>query len=465
MKILVVDDDVAMARELCAFLVRHGHSTHNAGSLGEAVELLRTEAVDLVVTDLFLGQERGSELLAPCEAPVIVISGVGGVPDAVDAVRSGAYDFLEKPIDTERLLSLLRNIQKGLNSERKLRALREDWLEEHAAYAGGSSFEDAIQHARDGGETNLAILLRGPTGSGKDVLARWIHYCSSRAAGPFVSVNCAAIPEELADAAFFGARRGAYTGSSEDRDGWFQAADGGTLFLDEVAELPMATQAKLLRALDSGEAQRVGGTKAERADVRILSATNRDLVADVGAGLFREDLYWRIAQMEIRVPPLAERPEDLVPLARFFLERMCDGALGARPLLGEDAEPWLRARAWPGNARELRSLVERAAWHARRRAAAGTVLVDATALEKAATMEGGLIPGNPVPGAQSRGGPDTSGEMLPLKEAKEEFERGYVRGALERCDGSVAKAAAALGLLPNNLSRKLKELGIKARGT
>ena len=461
MKVLVVDDDEALLAELSAFLELSGHEALRAASLAEARS--RIARADAALVDLRLGPESGMALLeGGPRVPTIVVSGHGGVAEAVAAVRAGAYDFLEKPADPDRLLGLLRNIEAALASERRLDALRDEWLAEHAAFAPGSPFEAAAARVREAAASPLSLLLAGPSGSGKDILARYAHRCSSRASGPFVSVNCAAIQSELAESVLFGVRRGAFTGADADRPGWFQAADGGTLFLDEIGDLPLPVQAKLLRAAESGEVQRLGSAATERADVRLVSATAADLEAMVAAGRFRADLYYRVAGALVRVPPLSERPGDIGPIAARVLERLGGGAFPEAPRLAPDALAWLEARPWPGNARELRALVERAAW-ARRGGELRAADLDAVAAPEGqgasstraapATVAPSILPETAERHTVSR--------IAPLREAKAAFERDYVERALETAGGSVAGAAALLGLLPNNLSRKLRELGLE----
>jgi DNA-binding NtrC family response regulator len=289
-------------------------------------------------------------------------------------------------------------------------------------------------------------------------VARWIHLCSPRSQGPFVAVNCAAVPPELAESAFFGSRKGAYTGASSDRPGYFEAASGGTLFLDEAGELPLGLQAALLRAVETGEIQSVGAERSSRVDLRIVAATNRDLRAEAEAGRFREDLYWRLAQATVALPSLAERRSEIRGLAAF-LAAPIRAEMGPRaPRLGDEALAYLESRGWPGNVRELRAFIERALW-----LASGREVLDAAYLEgledRAALAAGAPAAACPERVAEAAAG--CAAGRLRLAEAKEAFERDYVARAMDAAGGSVVRAAELLGLLPNNLSRKLKELGLR----
>ena len=470
MRILILDDDRILRRELSSFLSENGHEVLVAENLEETRRLFaETERrPDLVLADLYLGKERGTAVIEnPARVPVVMISGAGGIRDAVEALKAGAWDFLEKPVDPDRLLGLLRNLEREIRAERGVAALREVWLGEHAAFEPGSPFEAALEEAKRVAPSPLSVLVTGPSGSGKEVIARWVHYCSPSSGGPFVAVNCAAVPHELAESLFFGAKRGSYTGAEDDRQGWFQAADTGTLFLDELGEIPFSVQAKLLRVVESGEVQRLGSTASEKVSVRLVSATNRDLDAEAAAGRFREDLYWRLAQATIRVPPLSSRKADVRRLALWFLARARSGGLAidesglARyetesAFFEDDALVWLEARDWPGNVRELRDFVERARWLC---PGPGIGAADLEGLASTATRRTAIpSPLGPIDTASLRLAENEP--IRSLKVAKMSFEKAYIQRALAQSGGSVARAAAALDILPNNLSRKLGELGI-----
>jgi DNA-binding NtrC family response regulator len=499
MRLLVVDDEENVRKGIVTFLELSGHQALAVGDLASARSALaaaqgaakdstkRDAAFQALLVDLYVGREDGSSLLElgpelRASAPIIMMSGKGRLKDAVDAVRRGAYDFLEKPMDTDRLLAILRNIEREAEALRRLDSLREDWLSEHVYMGEGGELAEAFESARKTAASPLSVLVTGPTGSGKELVARWIHLCSPRSRGPFVAVNCAAIPEELAESAFFGSRKGAFTGANSDSPGYFEAASGGTLFLDEVGELPPMLQAGLLRAVETGEIQPVGAQVSSRADVRIVAATNSDLRGDASSA-FREDLFWRLAQARISLPSLAQRKSDIRGLAEFLSAPIRSGMGRDAPRLGEEAVSYLERRDWPGNVRELRAFLERALWLASPGSLIGREYLESLEAEGPRTMSrdaplrdglraGAFATAREGPpgrdgaaagdgGAAATASGEGAGQRLPLAKAKEDFERSYVAAALDEAGGSVAKAAELLGLLPNNLSRKIKELGLR----
>lgn len=469
MRVLVVDDEENVRKGIATFLKLSGHEALAVSDLAAAREALAASGgpapeaphFGAALVDVYIGTEDGSSLLAfaserRLRTTIIMMSGRGSVKDAVAAVRRGAYDFLEKPLDTDRLLATLRNIERENATERRLDALRDDWLAEHAYIEPGSALAAAFETARRTAASPLSVLVGGPTGSGKELMARWIHLCSPRSQGPFVAVNCAAVPPELAESAFFGSRKGAYTGASSDRLGYFEAASGGTLFLDEAGELPLSLQAALLRAVETGEIQPVGSERSTRVDLRIVAATNRELRTESEAGRFREDLYWRLAQVTVTLPSLEERKAEIRGLAKFLASPI-RAEMGERaPALGDDALAYLETRPWPGNVRELRAFLERALWLAGdREVLCAAYLINMEGREANAPR----ALSSELPAAAMAA--ELAAGRLGLGEAKEAFERAYVASALEAAGGSVARAACALGILPNNLSRKLKELKLR----
>ena len=465
MRVLVVDDEENVRKGIATFLELSGHEAVLAADLAAAKAALAAGPFGAALVDVYVGRENGATLLdfaseRRLQIPMIMMSGKSSVKDAVAAVRKGAYDFLEKPMDTDRLLATLRNLERESATLRSLDALREAWLEEHVYLAMDSSLAAVFESARRTAASPLSILVSGPTGSGKELAARWIHLCSPRAQGPFVAVNCAAIPADLAQSALFGSKKGSFTGASADRTGYFEAASGGSLFLDEVGELDLGIQAALLRAVETGEIQPVGADRAARVDLRIISATNRDLQVEIAAGSFREDLYWRLSQAHIALPSLAQRAQEIPGLAAFLAAPIRSRMGASAPTLGSGALDYLQARPWPGNVRELRAFLERALWLAPPGGELGRdYLAGLDCLPGSAQNSRGpaLVPASEL----GMGGAADLGELACLAEAKEAFERAYVGRALEAAGGSVVRAAEILGLLPNNLSRKLKELGLR----
>jgi len=443
-RILVIDDERAVRETLSEILSDEGYTVTSVATGEEGLARVLEDRFDLVFLDVWLKDRDGLSILEAtsdrlARLPVIMISGHANVETAVRAVRLGAYDFLEKPLSLERVLL---TAQKAIE-RRDLLAQVESFRgrnEAEAPLLGDSApmrrlKEEIAQVAR----TDARVLITGENGTGKELVAHAIHRLSGRADAPLVEVNCAAIPEELIESELFGHEKGSFTGATDDRRGKFEEADGATLFLDEVADMSPKTQAKVLRALQEGRFTRVGGTRAISSDARVLSATNKDLPAEIRKGTFREDLYFRLAVVPIDVPPLRERTEDIPMLAKHFLGE-ASARFGRRPkALSATALDALAAHRWPGNVRELKNVIER-------------VVI--------------LSSGDEIgpddfhfrrDGEEGEGpGPDA-----PLREARDDFERRYILSALKRHRGNVSRAAEALDLERSNLYRKLKSYGIE----
>lgn len=469
-KVLIIDDDEAVLAALSGYLRLRGHEALAAADAAQGIELFERETPEIVLLDVFLKGKNGLDLLKTRLARepgpgVIMISGHADVATAVSAIKLGAFDFLEKPIDTDRLDILIGNLSRELGFRRGIERLRRTWREENMFLGGSRAMREAVDIAERAASSALSVLITGENGTGKEIFARYIHMMSGRVGGPFIAVNCSALPPELIESALFGHRKGAFTGAHADTDGYFSAASGGSLFLDEIGELPRSLQPKLLRALENGEIQRVGSTAAERVDVRIISATNLSLSQAMRSGGFREDLFYRLSQLPIRVPALRERREDIRGLAGFF----------ARPrglLLSEEAFLYLEGRQWPGNIRELKNLIERAAVLARASPISGMEIraIDATgifalgAMGPTSAAEGAGEDSVLLDGAYleaARAAEDGSSTPMSLVDAKRVFEKRYVEARLAAHRWSVRETAEELGMLPNNLSRKISELGIK----
>jgi DNA-binding NtrC family response regulator len=400
------------------------------------------ESFDVVLLDVWFPQGSGMDLLAEVRAgapdtTVIMMSGHATIDAAVQATRLGAFDFLEKPVALERLLVLLRNAATARTLQEENRRLQAPWA---VPLVGGSpAIRALLEQIALAGPSNARVLIRGEHGTGKELVARALHAASPRREMPFVAVNCSAIPEELFESELFGHERGAFTGATQARRGRFEEAHGGTLMLDEVADLSPRAQTKLLRVLQEHELTRVGGSRAIRVDVRVVSATNRDLAAAVAAHAFREDLYFRLAVIPITVPPLRERAEDVPLLVAHFVERLAQETGRRAPAFGAGAIEALRHYGYPGNVRELRNLVERL-----------VIMNPAGAIGREQVMA-------VLPAAGDAG----VGAPLPLADAVREFERMQIEAALAAEGGHVTRAAARLGLERSHLYKKMRALGVR----
>ncbi len=379
-RVLVVDDEPDLRTLYELTLVREGYDVECAGSLAQAWELLNTGSFQVVVTDMRLPDGTGLELLVQLDAMgrgerVIVITAFGSAENAVEALKAGAFDYLTKPVDLRQLraviASALGRLQPATPGEAAQPASTRGFSPAHPSSSPSRSLarlvgsSEALQQVRaliDRVARSMApVLVHGESGTGKELVARSIHECSARAVGPFVAVNCGAIPEALLEAEFFGYRKGAFTGAQEDRSGFFQAAQGGTLFLDEIGDLPLAMQTKLLRAVQERAVRPVGAVAEVPVNVRLLSATHKDLAEEVQAGRFRQDLYYRLNVIRIHVPPLRERVADIGPICRALLERIAgEAGLGVVPELSADCLRQLACQTLPGNVRELENLLHRA---------------------------------------------------------------------------------------------------------
>ncbi|MCU0976763.1 MAG: sigma-54 dependent transcriptional regulator [Steroidobacteraceae bacterium] len=449
-RILIADDQADVLAALRLLLKREGFDVASTTSPAGVLDVVSREQVDVALVDLNYARDttsgaEGLDLLdrlrgQDAELPVVVMTAWATVDVAVEAMRRGAQDFIEKPWDNQRLLSVLRN-QVELSRARRARqrlASENALLRQHAGgdfIADSPAMDEVVRLARQVAPSTASVLITGEPGTGKSALARLVHEWSDRAAGPFIGVNLGGLAEGVFESELFGHVKGAYTDARADRAGRFEIADGGTLFLDEIGNVPTPQQARLLRALETGEFERVGASRTQRADVRIVSATNADLPALVADGRFREDLLFRINTIEIRMPPLRERTGDILPLASAALASRA--ARYGRNVTGFEpaAVSALLRYPWPGNVRELNSVVERSLLLA---AGPGITVADLRL-------------------APSRNAPPALEEM-----SLEDAERALIRAALRRHDGNVLEAAEALGLSRSAMYRRLEKLGIKA---
>jgi DNA-binding NtrC family response regulator len=438
--VLIVDDHPGVREALALALSLRDIRPLAAAGPDEALALLAREQVDVVIQDMNFSAdttsgEEGVALFRAIRArhvdvPVVLLTAWTRLESAVELVKAGAADYLAKPWDDAKLLATVENLLELAETGAEVRRVRGERRARKAALAarfalGDLVFESdatlrALELACQVARSDAPVLVTGPNGSGKERIAAIVHANSAVAAGPFVAVNCGALPADLIEAELFGAESGAYTGANKARDGRFDAAHGGTLFLDEIGNLPLDGQMKLLRVLDTGGFQRLGSNQTRRVKVRVLSATNADLKAMVRAGSFREDLYYRLNVIEVRLPPLAERVDDVLPLAEHFL--------AGRAALADSAREALRAHAWPGNVRELKNVVERAAL------LAGGAAITADAL------------GLPADALAGQGGPRNLDEPS----------RAAIEAALAAAGGVVSRAAQALGMSRQALYRRME---------
>ncbi len=447
-KVLLVDDERNLRGTLARALKLEGYATVEAEDGEQALQRLAEEPVDAVLLDLQMPGRDGFSVLEALRergitVPVIVLTAHGTIDKAVRAVQLGAADFVEKPPSTERLLVSLENALRRSRLEADNRRLATEAGLGEEILGSSPPMKQLAETVQRVAPTQAPVLLLGENGAGKELVARAIHAGSARRRKPLVTLNCAAIPDTLFESELFGHARGAFTGATDARRGKFQEADGGTLFLDEVGEIPLALQPKLLRALESGEVERIGGRGPERVDVRIVAATNRDLEAEVAAGRFRQDLYFRLLVVPVRVPPLRERQEDVPLLAAHFLGEACRKNRIRPKILSESSLVLLREHAWPGNVRELRNAMERVA-----------ILVAEPVIEPRhlAFLQGGAAAA-PIPSAA----PEREG----LASYLERMERDAILRVCERHHWRMTKAAAELGLERSHLYKKLKALGIE----
>jgi two-component system, NtrC family, nitrogen regulation response regulator NtrX len=374
------------------------------------------------------------------DSPVVMISGHGNIESAVRAIKMGAFDFVEKPLSLEKSVLVVGNAVRQRRLEVENRALRAH-VDRRLTMVGESHVMRRLrEQVATAAPTNGRVLIYGENGTGKELVARSVHALSRRRGGPFVEVNCAAIPEELIESELFGHMKGAFTGALSDRRGKFELADGGTLFLDEIGDMSLKTQAKVLRALQEQVVEPVGGTSSVRVDVRVLAATNKDLPAEIRQGRFREDLYFRLNVIPIFVPPLRDRAEDILPLAEHFMHELAR-EYGRRPKgFDAGAATGLRSYRWPGNVRELRNVIERL-----------MIMVHGDAITPGdlSFLEG-----------MTGGIPEAEGALVPLHQARDQFEREYILKALASQQGNISRTADVLGVERSNLYRKMRAFGI-----
>ena len=446
--ILIVDDEPGVRSALGGVLRDEGYDVDAVDSGEACLERLARHGYDVVVLDIWLPGMDGLQTLArmrerQVDTQVVIISGHGNIESAVRAIKMGAFDFVEKPLSLEKTVLVVRNALRQRNLEAENRALRARVDAQHTMIGESYAMARLREQVAMAAPTNGRVLIFGENGTGKELVARNIHQMSRRRTGPFVEVNCAAIPEDLIESELFGHVRGAFTGAVADRRGKFELAHGGTIFLDEIGDMSLKTQAKVLRVLQEQVMEPVGGSNRITVDARVLAATNKDLTTEIRGGRFREDLYFRLNVVPIFVPALRDRQEDIPLLADHFMA-MLAREYGRRPKTFEtDASVALRQYSWPGNVRELHNVVERL-----------MIMVpgDRISSRDLSFLDQALIADAP-PSA-----PPAS--TAPLHEARDRFERDYILKALAAQQGNISRTADVLGIERSNLYRKMRSFGI-----
>jgi DNA-binding NtrC family response regulator len=455
-RILVVEDERAIQIALSGLLRRAGYEVEVSGTGQDAISRLVEHRFDLVLTDLALGNgPNGMDVLLAAknhrpETSVVMITAHGSEKIAVDAMKAGADDYVPKPFDNDEIRLVVQRALDRHRLERENRLLLEQVQRQYGfenLIGSGKPMQGVFETLQRVAETDLTVLVRGESGTGKELVAQALHNRSLRKNRPFVAVNCAAISRELVESELFGHEKGAFTGADARREGRFESADAGTIFLDEIGDMAPETQAKVLRVLQERSFERVGGTKPIQVDVRVVAATHRNLEEEVRAERFREDLYYRLKVVEIELPPLRARAEDIPALALRFLERVTERLGRDKKQLSEAALARLMRHPWPGNVRELQNVIEQAA-----------VLAAGPRIEEA-----DLRLGEGAGVALS-----TRGDLsdLPFSEAKknavEKFERAFLLQALRANDGNISRAAESVGMVRQSLQQKIRELGLRS---
>jgi two-component system nitrogen regulation response regulator NtrX len=448
-RVLIVDDEESIRSSLERLLSFEKFKTFTAADGRAAIDLAASERVDIVLLDVKMPGMDGLEVLGSLREqhpalPVIIISGHGTIGTAVEATKLGAFDFLEKPIDMERLLLTIRNglaqaelARRNVQLERRV-GLKTEMIGEHPEMLS------ILETVKRVAPTNARVLIMGENGTGKELVARKLHELSKRAGEPFVEVNCAAIPEDLIESELFGHEKGSFTGAVSQRIGKFELADGGSLFLDEVGDMSLSAQAKVLRVLQESAFERVGGAETKHVDVRVLAATNKNLIEEAGKGRFREDLFYRLNVVPVLIPPLRERKSDIKILAEYFLREVA-GELGrSTKKLSSDALDALMDYAWPGNVRELRNLIERLC----------------------ILTSGEVIRRDDLPALTIVREEDARKDPFGLKtyqEFKDFMEKEYLERKLRENNGNVSRTARQLDMQRSNLYKKLEKYGVEFR--
>jgi two-component system nitrogen regulation response regulator NtrX len=450
-KILIIDDEASIREVLKDILSDEGYEVFEAPDGVEGLRMMKTEPVDLVFLDIWLPRMGGIDVLKLIreEYPVvstIIISGHANVDLAVKAIKMGAFDFLEKPLDMTRVQTLTRNALELEKLRKENRSLKTITVSDDRMVGESPGIQQIRDIIRQSADSEARVLILGENGTGKELVARALHNNSSRRDAPFVEVNCAAIPENLIESELFGHERGAFTGAARQKKGKFELADGGTLFLDEVADMSLSAQAKVLRAIQEMKFDRIGGTEPISVDVRVISATNKNILREIDAGRFREDLYFRLNVVPIQVPSLNDRIEDLPLLVEHFMRIFSSSADRIRTISAEGLAEMARY-PWSGNIRELKNFVERINIMSEGDEISSETVIEFLGEQKVVRKSSLL---------EKFGG-------MKLGEARDEFERILLQDRLEDHGYNVSRTAQDLGIYPSNLHSKIKKYGLEKK--
>ncbi|MEM1244827.1 MAG: sigma-54 dependent transcriptional regulator [Acidobacteriota bacterium] len=448
-RILIIDDEIGIRETLSSILQDEGYEAVAVETAKQAEAIIGREHFDLAILDIWLPDGDGLDLLERLRAshfdrPIVMISGHANIDSAVKAIRLGAYDFLEKPLSLSRVVLTVQHALEQSQLVRQLDALSTGLEQDELLIGESDGMTELKEQLAMAARSDSRLLITGENGTGKELVARQVHRLSGRAHRPFVAVNCAAIPEELIESELFGHVRGAFTGATSNRRGRFEQADSGTLFLDEVADMSLMTQAKVLRVVEEQSFEPVGGQKTVNVDVRLLAATNKDLEAEIAAGRFREDLFFRLAVIPLKAPALRERREDIPRLIEHFLALFASKEGRAPMSIERPALERLIDYPWPGNVRELRNLTERL-----------SIMVSGDAISVR-----DLPP--PIRGENTDRVRTAIDPSATLKDAREAFEKSFIESRLKANGGNVSQTAKALGIERSHLHRKMRSLGIEA---
>jgi len=453
-RILIIDDERAIRNTLREILEYEDYEVEDVDNGVDGIELIRKNEYDLILCDIKMSRMDGMEVLSEGLAlrpdlPFIMISGHGTVETAVEASKKGAFDFISKPPDLNRLLITVRNALDRGSLVVETKVLKRKVSKVRPILGSSQAIAKILETIDRVAPTDARVLITGANGSGKELVARWLHEKSNRANAPLVEVNCAAIPSELIESELFGHEKGSFTSAIKQRIGKFESASGGTLFLDEIGDMSQATQAKVLRALQESKITRVGGEKEIEVDVRVVAATNKDLLKEIEAGNFRMDLYHRLSVILIHVPPLTERKDDIALLTQSFLEEICTDYNMPVKKISEAALEALKTLPWTGNIRELRNMVERL-----------IILSDKTITDD--DVRAFANPSAPAPAANGNAAPQTDfNQFKNFQDYKDFAEREYIKFKLEKNNWNVSKTADDIDIQRSHLYSKIEKYGLK----